>query len=241
MLLKGEPYTIIGVLPESATTPLNADLYTALQPSREGEGMGTNFQAITRLRDGANWQQADAEMNRAWSRSLRVQRFVKSNPGAQITYYSVPLQKGETDTFATSGAGADAGGRIHSADCLREPRRADPGADAAPHRRDSHSRWRWAHRRWQIQRQLWIENLLLALLGGTAGIGVGFLATARAVAASPGTFSARCERASRQPRPGLYAFPLLVDQRLVRHVACSYHQESRLAVFDRQPFNNRWR
>jgi predicted permease len=30
--------------------------------------------------------------------------------------------------------------------------------------------------RWQIQKQLWIENLLLALIGGTIGIGVGFLA-----------------------------------------------------------------
>jgi predicted permease len=30
--------------------------------------------------------------------------------------------------------------------------------------------------RWQIQRQLWIENLLLALIGGAAAIGVGFLA-----------------------------------------------------------------
>jgi len=30
--------------------------------------------------------------------------------------------------------------------------------------------------RWQIHRQLWIEHLLLAFVGGTAGIGVGFLA-----------------------------------------------------------------
>jgi predicted permease len=29
---------------------------------------------------------------------------------------------------------------------------------------------------WRIQRQLWIENLLLALMGGGAGIGVGFIA-----------------------------------------------------------------
>ena len=74
ILLKGEPYTVIGVLPEGATTPLNADLYTALQPSREGEGSGTNFESVTRLRDGANWQEADAEINRAWSRSLRSLR-----------------------------------------------------------------------------------------------------------------------------------------------------------------------
>ena len=64
-LLKGEPYTIVGVLPENATTPLNADVYTALQPSREGEGQATNFTAIIHLRDGATWQQANAEINRA--------------------------------------------------------------------------------------------------------------------------------------------------------------------------------
>ena len=29
--------------------------------------------------------------------------------------------------------------------------------------------------RWQIQKQFWIENLLLALVGGAVGIGVGFL------------------------------------------------------------------
>ena len=32
--LKGEAYPVTGVLPEGVTTPLNADLYTALQPSR---------------------------------------------------------------------------------------------------------------------------------------------------------------------------------------------------------------
>ncbi len=42
VLLKGEPYTVIGVLSENATTPLNADLYIALQASREGEGRATH-------------------------------------------------------------------------------------------------------------------------------------------------------------------------------------------------------
>src|SRR5215831_12075720 len=31
ILLKGEPYTVIGVLPDNATTPLNADVYIPLQ------------------------------------------------------------------------------------------------------------------------------------------------------------------------------------------------------------------
>jgi hypothetical protein len=38
ILLKGEPYTVIGVLPEGATTPQKADLYTAIQATRGDEG-----------------------------------------------------------------------------------------------------------------------------------------------------------------------------------------------------------
>jgi hypothetical protein len=76
ILLKGEPYMVVGVLPQGATTPLNADVYTNLQPSREGEGGGSNFDAITRLRDGANWQEANAEINHAWA--SRAQRFART-------------------------------------------------------------------------------------------------------------------------------------------------------------------
>ena len=94
--LKGESFTIIGVLPDNATTPLNADLYTALQPDRNGEGGGTNFEVITRLRDGATWQQADAEINRAWGRRAHPYE-LSNNPGAQVSYYSVPLQQGQAD------------------------------------------------------------------------------------------------------------------------------------------------
>jgi hypothetical protein len=89
ILLKGEPNTVIGVLPEGVSTPLNADLYTALQPSRQGEGMGTNFEVITRLRDGASWQEADAEISRAWS--ARTERHeLDNNPGARVS--SIPCR-----------------------------------------------------------------------------------------------------------------------------------------------------
>jgi macrolide transport system ATP-binding/permease protein len=175
VLLKGEPHTIIGVLPESATTPLNADLYTALQPSREGEGVGTNFQAITRLREGASWLQADAEMNRAWALSSRVERFVKSSPGAHITYYSVPLQKGETDTLQPQVLALMlAAGFILLIACanlagLTLVRMLCRASEIA-------TRVALGASSWQIQRQLWIENLLLALLGAIVGTGVGFLA-----------------------------------------------------------------
>ena len=41
--VRGEPHTIIGVLPEHATTPLNADLYTALQAGPSGRAGGSQL------------------------------------------------------------------------------------------------------------------------------------------------------------------------------------------------------
>ena len=174
ILLKGEPYTVIGVLPEGALTPLNAELYTALQPSREGEGSGTNFEAITRLRDGATWQQADAEISRAWS--LRTIRYeLKDNPGAQVTYYSVPLQKGQTAKLrpqaltlmlAAAFILLIACANLAGLTLVRMLRRAPEVA----------TRLALGASRWQIQKQLWIENLLLAFVGGTAGAVTGFVA-----------------------------------------------------------------
>ena len=174
ILLKGEPFTVIGVLPQGATTPLNADLYTPLQPSREGEGGGTNFDAITRLRDGATWQKADAQINRAWSARAHPYE-LNGNPGAQVTYHSVPLQKGETDSLRPQVLALMlAAGFILLIACanlagLTLVRMLRRTSEVATRRALGASPW-------QIQKQFWIENLLLALLGGAAGVAVGFFA-----------------------------------------------------------------
>jgi macrolide transport system ATP-binding/permease protein len=172
--LKGQPYTVVGVLPASATTPVNADVYTALQPSREGEGGGSNFEVITRLRDGASWQQADAEINRAWA--FRIQGFHQEYPsGGQIDFYSVPLQQGQTSELGPKAWSLMmAAGFILLIACanlagltlVRMVRRTPEIA----------TRLALGASRWQIQRQLWIENLLLASVGGAVGVGVGFIA-----------------------------------------------------------------
>jgi len=174
IVLKGEPHTVIGVLPDSSTTPLNADLYAALQPGRGGEGSGTNFECITRLRERATWQEADAEINRAWS--VRAHRYeLQNSPGAQVIYYSVSLQKGETDSLRPQVLALMlAAGFILLIACanlagltlVRMLRRAPEVA----------TRLALGASRWQIQKQFWIENLLLALLGGVVGIGIGLAA-----------------------------------------------------------------
>src|SRR5579863_10524549 len=171
--LKGEPYTVIGILSEGQITPLNADLYTALQPSPTGEGQGTNYGVIFRLKDGATWQQADAEINRAWA--YRIAQIENRNPGTKIAYYTVPLQRGMTTVLRPRAIALmlSAGfilliacANLAGLTLVRMSRR----------RPEIATRMALGAGRWQIQKQLWLENLLLACLGGGAGIGVGFVA-----------------------------------------------------------------
>jgi predicted permease len=173
-LLRGEPYTVVGVLPDGVTTPLGADLYTALQVSQRGEGAGTNFDFIMRLRDGATWEEADAQINRVWShRSVMYE--LSDDPSARVSYHSVPLQKGATDWVRPQVlALMTAAGFILLIACanlaaltlVRVLRRTSEMA----------TRLALGASRWQIQRQLWIENLLLASIGGATAVAVGFIA-----------------------------------------------------------------
>lgn len=174
ILLRSEPYTVVGVLPQGATTPLNADVYTPLQASREGEGRGTNFSCIIRLGDGVTWEEADAEINHTWlSRAGRYE--LADNPGAKVNYHSVPLKKGQTDSLRPQVlALMVAAGFILLIACanlagltlVRMMRRT----------REVATRLALGASGWQIQRQFWIENLLLALVGGAFSVGVGFVA-----------------------------------------------------------------
>ena len=172
--LKGEPYTVVGVLPDGVTTPLNADVYNAIQASRQGEGAGTNFDCITRLRNGATWQEADAQINRAWlARKDRYELY--DNPSAKVSYYSVPLQKGQSAVlrpqalalmFAAALILLIACANLAGLMLARMLRRT---AEIA-------TRLALGASRWQIQRQFWVETLVLALLGGITGVSVGYIA-----------------------------------------------------------------
>jgi putative ABC transport system permease protein len=172
--LKGEPLTVVGVLPEGVTTPLNADVYTAIHASSQGEGAGTNFDCITRLRDGATWQEADAQIKRAWlTRKDRYELF--DSPGAKVSYYSVPLQKGQSAVLRPQAlALMFAAGFILLIACanlagLMLARMLRRTSEIA-------TRLALGASRWQVQKQFWVETLMLALLGGATGVCFGYVA-----------------------------------------------------------------
>jgi len=176
IVLKGEPYTVVGVLPKDVTTPMGVDVYAGLQASRAAaEGQGTNYYVITRLRDGANWQQADAELNRAWANSDWAHDFARFYPGGHFNFYSVPFQQSETSDVRPQvitlmlAAGfilLIACGNLAGLTVVRMLHRT----------RDIATRLALGASSWQIQKQVWLENVLLAMIGGIAGVAVGFAA-----------------------------------------------------------------
>ncbi len=70
ILLKGAPYTVVGVLARGAQSPLSGettrrvDLWTPLQPSRTGEGREQTMAFFCGLKPGSTWAQADAQLSR---------------------------------------------------------------------------------------------------------------------------------------------------------------------------------
>ena len=175
ILLKGQAHTVVGVLPRGAQSPQMAwvnqpvDVFTPLQPTDTGEGGGTNYEVLLRLQPGATWAAANAQLSTI--HPAYFARSMQSNPGTVIQLGAVPLQLGEVQSTRPAILGLMvAVGFILLIACanlaglalVRTQRRTGELA----------TRLALGATHWQLARQLWIENLLLAVLGGAAGLAV---------------------------------------------------------------------
>jgi predicted permease len=169
--LKGVPYTVIGVLAPGAQTPSAVDLWTSLRPDTSEEGGGDNFKPIMRLKNGATWQQADAQLSRLQSLTSRI---LEKKYGVSITYSAAPLQQSlavQTRTpamilmSAVSFVLLVACANIAGLALVRIGRRELEIA----------TRLALGASKWAILRQLWIESLLLTSVGAVAALLVGGL------------------------------------------------------------------
>ena len=166
ILLRGAPYTVVGVLPQGAQMPNPADVWTPLMPSdRNGVCAGNNCLILMRLKPGATWDEVRGQLAHlppADNSNLARQR---------VWYYPSPLHfyAGNNMRQQTQALMAAVGfilliacanlaglmlARIHR----RSPEMATRLALGASRAR--------------ILRQLWIENLVLALAGGAVGLGL---------------------------------------------------------------------
>ncbi len=167
--LKGAPYTVVGVLTPHAQTTQIADLWTPLRPAPTGECGSDNCGIILRLAPGANWQQANAQISH-----LRKKYFgeIETKYKGHAWFYVAPLSHsmgvGNSDKrtpvlvlmLAVSFILLIACANLAGLTLVRIARRAPEMA----------TRLALGATRWVILRQLWQENLLLALLGAGAGL-----------------------------------------------------------------------
>ena len=96
IILRGEPQTVVGIMPPRVPSGVRADLWTPLRAGTDGEGGGENFRIVLRLKDGLSRAAVDAEMHRLGPEINRLHTLAE---GTSVSYGTEPLQQGLTDTL----------------------------------------------------------------------------------------------------------------------------------------------
>lgn len=174
VLLKGESYTVVGVMPAGFRSATKADVWTPLRPSTKGEGGGTNYSIIARMKTGASHQEAAGQLASLIPELKRAGSYGKN---AMVRLDVIPLLQGQTSDLRKplmllwSAVGfvfllgcINIGGMLLARASGRIGEMATRLALGAPFLR--------------IVRQLLIESTALGLLGGLAGAAAGWGALA---------------------------------------------------------------
>jgi predicted permease len=173
ILLRGESYTVVGVMPAGFTTGSPVDVWTPVRPNTSGEGGGTNYSLYARVHPGVSIEQASAEMNQVVAPLL-----IPSDPkAAAVTTAAsavVPLQFAETNELRNPLLMLwGAVGIVLVIACVNLAGLLI--ARTAMRAREIATRMALGSGRRAVIRQLLVESAALALAGGIAGIGVGWL------------------------------------------------------------------
>lgn len=168
--LRGEPHTVVGIMPADFHSPATADVWTPLRPSRTGEGGGTNYVVIARLTRGVSWAQAQASLE-PLSRDAAAAHQMSPNATARLGL--LPLQEVATIgvreiLFVLWGAVGTVllVGCVNIAGLLL--------ARASRRRREVATRMALGGSRGVLIRQLLTESVVLAVIGGGLGLLMAF-------------------------------------------------------------------
>jgi len=177
--LKGEPYSVVGVMPPHIQTTAIADVWTPLRPWHGGEGGGDNYHFVMRLNKGTSWAQANTQL-----RPLRPDLFNHLLKGATVYLAARPLQEDLADISRTPAL------MLMSAVILILVIACINIAGlmlVRIHRRSSEVATRLAlgATKGSIVRQLFMEPLMLTVAGTAVGITLAFLGLASFVSLLP--------------------------------------------------------
>jgi predicted permease len=172
ILLRGEPYTVIGVMPASFETRPAAQLWTPLRPSTTGEGAGSNYEPLVRVRDGFTLDQANAELASAPYKSF-LGRDLPKGITATLRLISVQMALNSTVRTPVLLLWASVGlvlliGCVNVAGLML--------ARGGARRHEIATRLALGSGRAGILGQLLAESTLLAVAGGAGGLALGYAA-----------------------------------------------------------------
>lgn len=172
--LRGEPYTVIGVMPRDFHAAAQIDVWTPLHPTVDGEGGGSNYGAIARLKPGVSQAEAEGQLA-AISHVIEEMRATNGSDKARFEERLVPYQTSltadvRTQLLLTWGAvlAVLLIGCVNIAGLLL--------ARARERSREIATRLAVGGSRAQIVRQLLAESLVLSLAGCVVGIAAGSFA-----------------------------------------------------------------
>jgi predicted permease len=168
--VKGEPFTVVGVLPAGAVTPNPAQIWV---PVRAGDpngvcGGGDNCGVLMRLKPGATWQEVAAQLNHLPRPDYLDSGYTKT------WFYAQPLQQYESHDMrpqvealmlAVALILLIACANLAGLTLVRVSERAQEMA----------TRLALGASQAAVLRQIWVESLALGLLGSGAGVCVAVL------------------------------------------------------------------
>jgi predicted permease len=166
ILLRGEPYTVIGVMPNTFRGLTEADVWTPLR----GLGQGLNYDTIARRHDGASIEAANAELL-----ALGGAPFADMDPVPNVKWNLVldslqeNLVKQARQPIEMLGWAV---GTVLLIACVNIA--ALLLARGGVRAKEVATRMALGSGRTAIIRQLMVESLVLALIGGVLGVFVGF-------------------------------------------------------------------
>jgi putative ABC transport system permease protein len=169
--LRGEPYTVVGVMPAIFRTQEIVDLWTPLRASVAGEGGGQNYTVIARLRPGVTWAAADAQVATLGQDLLKN---VPLAPRTRVRLGLTPMQDAQTaDVCQPVLIVWAAVGSVLLIGCINLAGLLL--ARASTRAPEIATRMALGGGRLRIVRQLLTESLLLSIGGGVFGLVIGEL------------------------------------------------------------------